>query len=274
VIGGLYDYFRALGTLAVYGANDFSSAVEHCWPVGPLNLKVEICMSLIFATPPVPSLAIAGAADRFPIRRIYCVGRNYVAHAREMGVDEREPPFFFTKFTDTLVENGATIAYPAQTENYHYEGELVIAIGKEAWKLSPEQALDAVYGYACGLDMTRRDLQLVAREKGRPWDMGKNFSESAVVGPIARVSDVGHIGTGRLTLKVNDVVKQDTDLELLIWSCAEIVSTLSQFDKLLPGDLIFTGTPEGVGAVKPGDQLSLTIDKLPSLGVTISAPLV
>jgi len=226
-------------------------------------------MAFDFAPPAIASVAIAGTADRFPVRRVYCVGRNYVAHAREMGADEREPPFFFTKFADTVVDSGAALAYPPQTADYHYEGELVIAIGAPAANLPPERGLDPVFGYACGLDMTRRDLQLAARDKGRPWDTGKNFSQSAVVGAIARPAEVGHLSTGRLELRVNGQVRQKTDLSLLIWSCAEIVSALSMFDALAPGDLIFTGTPAGVGPVVPGDRIELSIEGLLPLAATV-----
>ncbi len=227
-------------------------------------------MTFAFTPPATTAVAVAGSEYRFPVRRIYCVGRNYAAHAREMGADERDPPFFFTKFPDAVVETGVTLTYPPQTRDYHYEGELVIAIGAAATDLPVDAALDAVFGYACGLDMTRRDLQFAARDKGRPWDMGKNFSQAAVIAPIASVADVGHPSTGRLELTVNGQVRQETDLSLLIWSCAEIVSTLSQFDSLAPGDLIFTGTPAGVGAVVQGDEIGLTIEGLPSLSATIA----
>jgi fumarylpyruvate hydrolase len=226
-------------------------------------------VTYLFEPMPTYSAAVVGSPTLFPVRRIYCVGRNYIAHAREMGSDEREPPFFFTKFTDTLVSSGATLAYPPRTQDYHYEGELVIAIGSPASKISVEVALNAVFGYACGLDMTRRDLQLQAREKGRPWDMGKNFSQSAVLGPITPKSGVGAFDGKMLRLSVNGAIKQESDLALLIWSCAEIVSELSHYDDLRPGDLIYTGTPAGVGPVVPGDQIDLTIDGLEPVSVTI-----
>ena len=222
-------------------------------------------MTLVFPVSPIITVEIKGEDAYFPVRRVYCVGRNYLAHAREMGADEREAPFFFTKFTDTVVPSGTILAYPPRTSDFHYEGELVIAIGAPASKVSVEDALDAVLGYACGLDMTRRDLQLIARDKGRPWDMGKNFSQAAVMGPITRRDAVGELSGKMLTLKVNGVVAQETDLELLIWSCAEIVSELSHYDDLAPGDLIYTGTPAGVGAVKSGDRLDLSIDGVTSI---------
>jgi fumarylpyruvate hydrolase len=228
-------------------------------------------MKDIFERPSPVSVALANEDGFFPVRRVYCVGRNYVAHAREMGSDEREPPFFFTKFADTVIPSGNVIAYPPRTSNFHYEGELVIAIGATAQNIAVERAHDAILGYACGLDMTRRDLQLEAREKGRPWDTGKNFSEAAIVAPIVRAADFGHDVKGKmLRLTVNGETKQETDLELLIWSCAEIVSELSSYDTLQPGDLIFTGTPAGVGPVVAGDNIELTIDGLPTLTATIA----
>lgn len=222
-------------------------------------------MTLVFPAIPQTTVQIEGESELFPVRRVYCVGRNYLAHAREMGADEREAPFFFTKFADTIVPSGTILAYPPRTEDFHYEGELVIAIGSAASKISVADAMTAVMGYACGLDMTRRDLQLVARDKGRPWDMGKNFSQAAVIGPILRKDSLGELAGRILTLKVNGVNKQETDLELLIWSCAEIVSELSHYDDLQPGDLIYTGTPAGVGAVKSGDRIDLSIEGLPSI---------
>lgn len=206
--------------------------------------------------------AIAGSEERFAVRRIYCVGRNYAAHAREMGHDERAPPFFFTKFPDTLVPSGTDLAYPPETADYHYEGELVIAIGADTFRVPAESALDHVFGYACGLDMTRRDIQLGFRNRSEPWDLGKNFSQGAVLAPIHRAEEIGHPTTGALTLTVNDAVRQQADLADLIWPCADVVAYLSRFDRLAPGDLIYTGTPAGVGAVVPGDRIQLTIGDL------------
>ncbi|MEO0419428.1 MAG: fumarylacetoacetate hydrolase family protein [Pseudomonadota bacterium] len=218
------------------------------------------------------ALPVDGAEEAFPVRRIYCVGRNYAAHAKEMGSDEREPPFFFTKFPDTAVQSGGAIPYPSRSENFHYEGELVIAIGESASAISSEEALTCVYGYAAGLDMTRRDLQLEARDKGRPWDTGKNFSQSAVVGSICRSAHFGNEFEGKtLRLSVNGQTKQQTDLGLMIWSCAEIISELSTYDVLEPGDLIFTGTPEGVGAVNRGDRIELVINGLQPCVIGVEA---
>jgi fumarylpyruvate hydrolase len=184
------------------------------------------------------------------------------------GNPDREAPFFFTKWADDLVPNGATIPYPPETANYHFEAELVIAIGKEGAKVSEADALGLVFGYATGLDMTRRDLQLEAREKGRPWDTGKNFSYSAPLGAIRPVAE-GHVSSGPIQLLVNNAIKQDADISDLIWNCAEQIAYISRFERLLPGDLIYTGTPAGVGPVKPGDAIEVTIAGLEPLRVTI-----
>ena len=217
-----------------------------------------------------PAAAIAGTDDTFPVGRIICIGRNYEAHAREMGKDpDREAPFFFAKWADTLVPNGAVIPYPPETSNYHFEAELVIAIGQAGAKVSEDQALDLVFGYAVGLDMTRRDLQLAARDKGRPWEIGKNFAFSAPMAAIRPVSAGGHMTTAPIQLRVNGEIKQDADIADLIWDCAETIAYVSRFERLLPGDLIFTGTPAGVGAVQPGDVIDVTIEGLEPLQVTI-----
>lgn len=226
-------------------------------------------MPPVFALPERPAAAIAASTDTFPVRRIICIGRNYEAHAREMGKDpDREAPFFFTKWADALVANGATIPYPPQTENYHYEAELVIAIGKEGANVAEGDALGLVFGYAAGLDMTRRDLQFEARDKGRPWDAGKNFAFSAPLAAIRPVA-LGHVSSGSIRLTVNGAVRQDADVADLIWTCAETIAHVSRFERLLPGDLIYTGTPAGVGAVVPGDVIEVTIAGLEPLAVTI-----
>ena len=226
-------------------------------------------MPHVFTLPERPHAAIEGTSDTFPVRRIICIGRNYEAHAREMGTNpDREAPFFFTKWADDLVPNGATIPYPPETANYHFEAELVIAIGKEGAKVSEADALDLVFGYATGLDMTRRDLQLDAREKGRPWDTGKNLSFSAPMAAIRPVT-AGHVSSGPIQLHVNNEIKQDADISDLIWNCAEQIAYISRFERLLPGDLIYTGTPAGVGPVKPGDVIEVTIAGLEPLRVTI-----
>ncbi|WP_375392988.1 fumarylacetoacetate hydrolase family protein [uncultured Sphingomonas sp.] len=215
---------------------------------------------------------MAGSGETFAVRRIYCVGRNYAAHAVEMGHADRAPPFFFTKFADTLVPSGTTLAYPPETADYHYEGELVIAIGADTFQVTPEQAPDHVFGYACGLDMTRRDIQLGFRDRSEPWDLGKNFSQGAVLGAIHPASEIGHPVAGSLVLKVNGVVRQDADLADLMWPCADIVAYLSRFDRLAAGDLIYTGTPAGVGPVVPGDIITLTIDRLTPVSATVGQP--
>jgi len=217
-------------------------------------------MNFIFPPAPTPSVAIAGSDDRIPVRRIFCVGRNYAAHAIEMGKDpDRDPPFFFTKPADAVVEDGRTIPYPPDTRNFHFEAELVAVIGTGGRDIAQADALDHVWGYAVGNDLTRRDLQLEAREKGRPWDWGKAFDRSAVIGPVHAASAVGHLANGAIKLTVNGVVKQDADLAELIWSVPEVVSIISRSIALQPGDLIMTGTPAGVGPLSEGDTCVVEI---------------
>ena len=214
----------------------------------------------------ITTVPVAGSGDAFPVRRIYCVGRNYAAHAREMGFDpDREPPFFFAKPADAIVvcadpARPTAVAYPPATKNYHHEMELVVAIGKGGADIKVEDALNHVYGYAAGLDMTRRDLQFAARDKGRPWDMGKGFDQSAPIGPIVPASKSGHPDKGRIALKVNGAAKQKADLSELIWNVPETIAYLSGLVRLEAGDLIYTGTPEGVGPVVRGDLLEGEID--------------
>jgi len=227
-------------------------------------------MSFVFTPPTPPSVAVAGSDDRLPVRRIFCVGRNYAAHAREMGKDpERDPPFFFTKPADAVVDTGVTLAYPPETENFHYEAELVAVVGKSGHNIAEENALDHIWGYAIGNDLTRRDLQLHAREKGRPWDWGKAFDRSAVIGPVHPVSQVGHLHKGSIRLTVNDELKQDADLSELIWSVPEILSILSRSMELRPGDLIMTGTPAGVGPLVEGDLCRVEIEGLGAIETPI-----
>ncbi len=228
-------------------------------------------MPHIFTLPDRPAAAIAGTDDLFPVGRIVCIGRNYEAHAREMGKDpDREKPFFFTKWADALVPNGSAIPYPPESASYHFEAELVIAIGKAGANVSEADALELVFGYAVGLDMTRRDLQNEAKEKGRPWDAGKNFAFSAPIAAIRPVGDGGHVSDGPIQLRVNGDLKQDGDVSDMIWNCAEQIAYVSRFERLMPGDLIFTGTPAGVGAVVPGDVIDVTIAGLEPLQVTIT----
>jgi fumarylpyruvate hydrolase len=229
--------------------------------------------SLLFPVAPVPTVPVKGESRLFPVNRVFCVGRNYADHAKEMGVEvDREAPFYFLKPASAIVPTGATIAYPPGTANYHYEMELVIAIGAPAFRILEADALSVVYGYACGLDMTRRDLQLDARAKGRPWDLGKAFEQSAIIAPITKAASFAAIGPQRIMLKQNEAVKQDAKLSDLVWSIPELVSHLSRYYHLAPGDLIYTGTPAGVGAVKPGDVLHGEIDGLESIVLTIGQP--
>ncbi len=224
-----------------------------------------------FPPPPTPSVAIAGTAQRFPVHRIYCVGRNYADHVREMGGDaQREPPVFFTKPADAVVANGAEIPYPPRTSNLHYEIELVVAIGRAGRNIPREHALEHVFGYASGNDLTRRDLQSASKQKGLPWDTGKGFDASAPIGAI-RSASLGQVSKGRIWLSVNGQVRQESDIQEMIWSVPEIIAEASTLFELKPGDLIYTGTPAGVGALKPGDRIEGGIDGLEVLRNTIIA---
>ena len=227
----------------------------------------------LFPPPAVQSLPIRGKTERFPINRIFCVGRNYHAHAVEMGkpVDKSaERPFYFTKSPQTLVPSGATVAYPPGTNNYHFEMELVLAVGKAGFRVSAEDAHTVIYGYAAGLDMTRRDLQLVARDKGRPWDLGKDIEEGSVCSEIVPMEGVV-IESGAIALEVNGATKQSSDVDKLIWNIREIIADLSQFYHLQPGDIIYTGTPEGVGAVVSGDKITGRVDGVAEVVLTVGA---
>ena len=225
----------------------------------------------VFAPPPVPSLPVTGTAARFPIRRIFCVGRNYAAHVREMGGDpRRDPPTFFTKPADAVVENGATIPYPPATKDLHHEIELVVAIGGTAKDIAVAEAPGVVFGYAVGIDLTRRDIQAVARKAGGPWDMAKGFDRSAPCTAIRPVAEIGHPKSGTISLAVNGELRQNGALGDLIWSVAETIAQLSALVELRPGDLIFTGTPEGVGPVAAGDTLSGHIDGVGDLEIRIA----
>ena len=232
-------------------------------------------MSFVFEPEPPVAVPVAGGGPSFPVRRIYCVGRNYEAHAREMGFDpEREPPFFFCKPADAIVpvELGATLElpYPTQTREYHHEIELVAAIGKAGHDIPVERANDHVWGYAVGLDMTRRDLQLEARDKGRPWEFGKSFASSAPIGALYRAADVGHPANAAITLTVNGQPRQSSDIAKLIWSVSECIAYLSEYETLEPGDIIMTGTPEGVNAVVAGDTMLGAITGLGAIEVSVS----
>jgi len=220
--------------------------------------------------PTTPAVAIKGRSDLFPVHRIYCVGRNYADHVREMGGNpDREPPIFFAKPADAVVPNNARIPYPSRTKNFHHEIELVIAIGKGGRDIAVAQALEHVFGYAVGNDLTRRDLQSEAKDNGRPWDTSKGFDRSAVLSAITPAAQSGHLRSGRIWLKVNGQMRQQADLSELIWSVPEVIAELSTFFELQPGDLIYTGTPAGVGALKKGDRIEGGIDGLDELSTTI-----
>jgi fumarylpyruvate hydrolase len=228
-------------------------------------------MTALFDLPPHPQVPVAGSEKTFPVRRIFCVGRNYAAHAAEMGHEvDREAPFYFTKTPSATVLTGATIPYPPGTKDYHHEMELVVAIGRPAFRISKEDAMSVVYGYACGLDMTRRDRQQDGKDKRRPWDLGKDFEKSAVISPITEAKDFT-VGTQKIEMSVNGTVKQVATLDELIWSIPEIINHLSGYYHLEPGDLIYTGTPSGVGAVVAGDHIHGTIDGLTAIDLTIGA---
>jgi fumarylpyruvate hydrolase len=229
-----------------------------------------------YAVPPAPvyTLPVAGSDEQFPVNRIFCVGRNYAAHAREMGKDpDRDPPFFFMKPANATVAAGAgevTIPYPPKTANFHHEIELVVAIGTGGANIPVDKALDHVYGYAVGLDMTRRDVQLEARDKGRPWEFGKSFAKSAPIGALHKAVHVGHPGEGEIAVTVNGEPRQHSDIAKLIWSVEESIAFLSEYETLEPGDIIMTGTPEGVNAVRPGDLMVGTVAGLGEIRVRVA----
>ena len=260
------DVLKSIGTAGVIGS---SAAIAGCATV---NVKVEARATPFHVA--APTIPIVGSTQTFPVRRIYCIGRNYAAHAREMGSDPtREPPFFFQKPSDAIqfVPIGQTInhPYPPLTKNYHYEIELVAALHSGGRDISINDALKHVYGYALGLDMTRRDLQRGMGDQKKPWEIGKSFDRSAPIGPIHRVADVGHFTEGSIQLLVNGVVKQSADLKQMIWSVAEQISKLSEAFELMPGDIIYSGTPENVGPVVRGDVMLGKIAKLPDISVKV-----
>lgn len=227
-------------------------------------------MTALFDLPPLPQMPVVGSDATYPVRRIFCVGRNYAAHAAEMGVEvDREAPFYFTKTPWAICHSGTSIPYPLETENYHYEMEFVVAIGKPAFRVAQADAMDVVFGYGCGLDMTRRDLQLAARAKQRPWDLGKDVEASAVIAALTPAAEFT-IGAQRIALSVNGETKQDATLADLIWSVPELIAHLSRFYHLQPGDLIYTGTPAGVGPVVAGDTIEGTIDGLAPVALSLT----
>ena len=225
-----------------------------------------------FTPPPQANLDIAGSDEKFPVRRIYCIGKNDLAHVREMEPDDRDPPVIFMKPADAIVRNGGEIPYPVFTDNFHYECELVVALKSGGYNIPEAEAASHIFGYAVGLDMTRRDHQATAMEKGLPWEVTKGFDHSAPVGPVTRVEDTGVLGTGHVRLSVNGVSKQDADISLMIWKIDEIISKLSEQHELKAGDIILTGTPAGVGPVVTGDVLDCSVDGLTDMQVRIGAP--
>lgn len=226
-----------------------------------------------FQTSPT-TIPIHGSDARIAVRRIYCVGRNYLAHIREMAEgSEKDPPFFFQKPTDAVVLDGGVVPYPPATNDLQFEVELAAIIGAEGAAIAPEAAWSHVFGYAVALDMTRRDLQFVARDMARPWEMGKSFDHSAPIGPVVPRETAGDLTAGRIKVAVNDEIRQDSDIGLMIWGVADTIAHLSAQYRLMPGDVIMTGTPAGVGPVRPGDVLVATCDGLPDLTVTVTPAL-
>lgn len=229
-------------------------------------------MAYVFPPAPCPTVAIRGRADVFPVRRIFCVGRNYAEHAREMGMDpEREPPFFFTKPADAIVADGSKIVYPLRTGNLHHEIELVLALGAGGRNIPVESALERIFGYAVGLDLTRRDLQSAARKEGRPWDTAKGFDQSAPISSIVPATEIGHLQRGRIALEVNGALRQQGDIADMIWKIPEIIAELSTYFELAAGDLIYSGTPAGVGPIGRGDKLLGSIEGIGTLSFSINA---
>lgn len=227
-------------------------------------------MAFVVPAPSLPAVPVEGTDDLFPVRRVFCVGRNYAAHAREMGADPNaEPPFFFMKPADAIVPGGGDVPYPPATADLHHEVEMVVALRAGGADIAPEAALDAVFGYAVGIDLTRRDLQAAAKKSGKPWDMAKGFDASAPISAIRPVDRCGHPASGAVTLSVNGTDRQAGDLADMIWSVPAMISYLSTLVILQPGDLIFTGTPEGVGAVARGDRMEALVDGVGRLSVTL-----
>ncbi|MEJ1961978.1 MAG: fumarylacetoacetate hydrolase family protein, partial [Gammaproteobacteria bacterium] len=226
-------------------------------------------MSYVITVPTLPSVEVRGTHDRFPVRRIFCVGRNYAAHAREMGNDDREPPFFFTKPADAVVANGVAVPYPPRTSNFHHEAELVVALGSGGANVHVAKANSLIYGYAVGIDLTRRDLQTEARDNGKPWDTSKGFDHSAPIGAIRPVSSGGILENARIWLSVNGKIRQDANIADMTWKVPEIIAELSTLFEIAGGDLIYTGTPAGVGPLVRGDAIEARIDGLDVLTTKI-----
>src|SRR5437764_955631 len=228
--------------------------------------------SHVIPPPPRPAIAVAGSDKTFPVRRIWCVGRNYEEHIREMGHDVRDPPFFFAKPADAIVPDGTRVPYPPLTKDMHHEVELVVALKSGGRNIALDRAIDCIYGYGVGIDLTRRDLQIASRDMKRPWEIGKAFDYSAPCGPLRPAAEIGHPAKGRVMLKVNGKVRQDGNLDQMIWKVPEIISKLSEMVELATGDIIITGTPSGVAATVAGDRIECEIEAVGRLTVTIGQP--
>ena len=226
----------------------------------------------VIAPPEAPSLPVAGTNKLFPVRRVWCVGRNYLEHIREMGNDEREPPFFFAKPSDALVRDGSTIPYPSLTKDFHFEVELVVALKSGGRNIPVDKALNCIYGYGVGIDLTRRDLQIASRNIKQPWEVGKFFDNSAPCSALRPAAEIGHPAKGKITLKTNGKPRQEGDLSQMIWNVPEIIAQLSKQYELYSGDVIFTGTPAGVGPLRPGDEIKCSIERLGVFGIRIGQP--
>lgn len=226
----------------------------------------------VIPAPPQPAIAVAGSSKSFPVRRIWCVGRNYIEHIREMGQDERLPPFYFAKPADAIVPDGGTVPYPPLTKDMHHEVELVVALKSGGRNIPVAKANDCIYGYAVGIDLTRRDLQIASRDLKRPWEIGKAFDHSAPCGAIKPAAEIGHPTDARIALSCNGQVRQDGNLNQMIWNVPEIIADLSKMVELAPGDIIMTGTPAGVAATVAGDKLECSVEGVGTCTVTIGQP--
>jgi len=227
----------------------------------------------VIAPPPQSAIPVAGTGKYFPVRRLWCVGRNYIEHIKEMGQDVREPPFFFAKPADAIVADGGTVPYPSLTKDMHHEVELVVALQSGGRNIKTENALDCIYGYGVGIDLTRRDLQIASRDIKRPWEIGKAFDHSAPCGALKPAVEIGHPAKGRITLRVNGKIRQNGDLNQMIWKVPEIIAKLSEMVELAAGDIIMTSTPSGVAATVAGDKIECEVEDVGRLSVTIGPPL-